>query len=268
MVGMPEIIRLDDGRYRMFYGASSSSGTSIKSAISSDGATFTEESTVLLGASSDNDPEKTISGPSIVKLPDGRYRMYYQSSPQQQQGENPKFHVRSAISSDGLSFTRESGARININYYDATSNTRLAGHGTYFITSDNTYVGIMSGEFESDAMGPSDLKIAYSLDGLTWENMATLYTDWHDPIVVKVSDGYLMYTTYLLEKQGMAFSSDGKTWPSSPTQVTFENQAGEAMTEGNSGVGDIGGVVLANGNIRLFTNFGSPSSKIIYFDNV
>jgi hypothetical protein len=74
-----------------------------------------------------------------------------------------------------------------------------------------------------------------------------------------------MYATYLLEKQGTAFSSDGKTWPSQMTDIRFENTNGSVLTEGNAGVGDIGGVLLASGSIRLYTNVGTPSNDIAYF---
>jgi hypothetical protein len=49
--------------------------------------------------------------PDVVKLPDGRYRMYFQN-----QGV-----IKSAISSDGLSFTDEAGVRI-----DGTNNAGLS----------------------------------------------------------------------------------------------------------------------------------------------
>ncbi len=178
----------------------------------------------------------------------------------------PKIHIRSAISADGINFTRE-GVRININSYDSSSKLRLAGHGTYFISSDGIYIGIFSGEFTTDTLGPSDLKIATSSDGLNFNNFATLYEDWHDPIVIKMTSGiYRIYATYLLEKQGTAFSLDGKSWPSQMINITFVDQSGIILTEGNSGVGDIGGVLTSSSNIFLYTNYGNPSSDIIYFE--
>jgi hypothetical protein len=141
----------------------------------------------------------------------------------------------------------------------------LAGHGTYFIALNGTYVGIFSGEFTTDAPGPSDLKMATSSDGLTFGNFTTLYADWHDPIVIRVNGGYRMYATYLVEKQGTAFSADGVNWPSSMTDVSFVDANGNPLTEENSGVGDRGGVLLPSGDIRLFANYGNPSENIVYF---
>lgn len=56
----------------------------------------------LQGASDNSDREKVVSGPIVVRLPDGRWRMYYQSSPQIEPGKQPAFHVRTAVFSNGL----------------------------------------------------------------------------------------------------------------------------------------------------------------------
>lgn len=264
---MPEVIRLENGTYRMYYATPT---REIKYAESSDGVTWTVRGTVLQGSSDPQDLEYVISGPSVLRLLDGRYRMYYQSSKQSQPGEGPpKHHVRSAISSDGITFTREMGVRINIIDYDTSSPLRLAGHGRYFRAADGNVVAIFSGDFVSDMPGPSDLKMGISTDeGLTFSNFRTLYRDWHDPIVLAVNGGYRMYATYLAERQGLAFSPDGYNWPASMTDVRFVDATGNAMTEGNSGVGDIGGVVLPTGDVLLYTNLGNPSTDVVYFDTV
>lgn len=241
---MSDVVQLPDGRLRMYYGWSgppSSPGrpptTGIKSASSKDGKTWTVESGFRLqGASDAKDRESLISGPSLVKLADGRWRMYYQSSPQGQQGKAPAFHIRSAISSDGLSFTREAGVRIEIAPYSTATGLTLAGHGTsYYIAADGTYVGIFSGNLGPNTQ-PSDLVMATSTDGLTWGNFKKLYQGWHDPIVVKTAEGYKMYATYLVEKQGVAVSSDGLTWPAQMTDITMQDELGnrQVFREDNS----------------------------------
>jgi hypothetical protein len=266
-VMMADVIKLDGGRYRMYYGWAGQGGTGIKSAISNDAKKWTiEEGFRLKGASDKNDRENVISGPSVVKLPDGRYRMYYQSSPQQPPNEEPKFHVRSAISSNGLTFSRE-GVRIEISSIDSNSPLKLAGHGTYFIANNGKYVGIFSGNFKNE-MGPSELVMATSSDGLTFNyaDIKKLYEDWHDPIVLKTQEGYKIYATYLLEKQGMAISSDGLNWPSELTTITFQDEKGNKLTEESSGVGDLGAVVTENSSIIIYANWGSPSQDLVYFE--
>ena len=263
-VSMADVILLDNGNYRMYYDQMSSAGFVIKYAESGDGISWAVKGTVLQGSNDPSDREYSVKGPSVLKLPDGRYRMYYQSGPQNQPMEEPKYHVRSAISQDGVNFTIE-GVRIEISSVDSSSPVKLAGHGTYFIASDGTYVGIFSGNFK-DEMGPSELVMATSSDGLTFGNFRMLYEDWHDPIVIKVSGGYKMYATYLLEEQGTALSSDGLTWPSQMTQVSFVDSSGNILTEGEQGVGDFGGVLQPSGTIRLFSNYGNPSENIAYYD--
>jgi len=275
-VVMAEVLLLDNGTYRMYYGAAYKSkfydgegvvggATSIKYAQSTDGVTWEVKGTILSSTNDANSREYVVSAPSVLKLSDGRYRLYYQASPKQETGQEPKLHIRSAISTDGITFTKEAGVRIELHDYDSSSPLRLAGHGTYFKASDGTVVGIFSGDFTTEA-GASDLKMAISTDeGFTFNNFTTLYQDWHDPIVIKVNNGYRLYATYLTEKYGTAFSSDGKTWPAQMTEVAFVDQNGNKLTEANAWVGDIGGVLLPSGQIRLYTNYGSPSN-IVYFE--
>jgi len=76
-----------------------------------------------------------------------------------------------------------------------------------------------------------------------------------------------MYATYLLEKQGKATSADGLTWSSDMTEVEFVDANGSRMTEDNSGVGDISGLLMPSGSIRLYTNYGrTGSTDIVYFE--
>ncbi len=265
-VFMPDVLRLDSGSYRMFYGHLSAVGNSIKYAESADGINWTVKGTVLQGASNPADREYQISGPSVVKLADGRYRMYYQASPQSSINEMPKLYVRSAISDDGINFTKE-GVVIDISAYNPGAYFSLAGHGTYFITANGIYVGIFSGNAQGYT-GPSSLYMGTSADGLTFGNFVELYKNWHDPIVINTGGSYVLYATYLREKQGKATSTDGSTWSSQMADVSFVDTWGNILTEANSGVGDIGGLMLPSGNIRLYTNYWSStgSTDIVYFE--
>lgn len=100
----PCAIRLSDGRLRMYYfGSFSTSGDPVTnqpdginrfySAVSSDGLVYTEEAQVITG--------EGISDPFVLQLLDGSYIMYISKG----------VSVLSARSSDGLSFTWDSGNR-------------------------------------------------------------------------------------------------------------------------------------------------------------
>lgn len=99
----PTVVELPDGRIRLYYkGANGGGGpqTSIHkifSAISSDGLSFAREGVVI--DSEKTDDKGWASVPEAIKLSDGRVRLYYVS------GSNRG--TVSAISNDGLNFTRE-----------------------------------------------------------------------------------------------------------------------------------------------------------------
>ncbi len=89
------VIRLDDGTYRM-YGEKRGN---VESYRSRDGLVWQKEEGVRL---------QGAAFPSVVRTDDGGFRMYY--VPSANTGE-PQNRIKSAVSSDGLSFQVESGAR-------------------------------------------------------------------------------------------------------------------------------------------------------------
>ena len=99
-----EIIKLDDDRYRIYYSPEPEVPGfkgQVYSALSSDGITWNQES---------GERMEWAIFPSVIKLPNGKYRMYFQN-----QGM-----IKSAISADGLSWNEESGVRV-----DASNNEGL-----------------------------------------------------------------------------------------------------------------------------------------------
>lgn len=140
---------------------------------------------------------------SFVTLPDGRYRMYYQSIP----------YLKSRISTDGLNWTDEAGIR-----YDLTSPigplgavprvTEVpGGYRVYYVMRQNAPLGVSS---------------AFSSDGLTFVadpglrlNPLTGTIGWGDPVVVRTNSGWLMAAN---AQQGqfsaywMATSTDTLNW--------------------------------------------------------
>jgi hypothetical protein len=102
-----DAVVLPDGRLRMYYGVDEGASATqrISSSVSSDGKTWQREATDLVG--------KTWGAPDVVRLPDGRFRMYFTPSedplglpPGQQRS------VRSAISDDGINWSVEDGFRL------------------------------------------------------------------------------------------------------------------------------------------------------------
>ncbi|MBI4407903.1 MAG: exo-alpha-sialidase [Candidatus Kerfeldbacteria bacterium] len=111
--GMPAIVELDDGTLRLYFNRQLDEKNAVYSATSSDGLNFTEEAGVRLQAGHPGGYD-TLSGtthPTVIQLPSGRYRMYYDTFYTQGDGNTP-WHILSAISDDGLTFTIEQGVRI------------------------------------------------------------------------------------------------------------------------------------------------------------
>ena len=92
-----DVVEMENGKYRMYYSAEpevQGFKGQVYSAVSSDGISWTQENGIRM--------EWAIF-PSVIKTPDGRYRMYFQNNGV----------IKSAISSDGLSWKEESGIRMD-----------------------------------------------------------------------------------------------------------------------------------------------------------
>ena len=106
---MPSTIQLEDGSYRMYY---SDENSNIMSALSEDGKTFTKESGTRLAKGSALDAYGLLH-PSILLLPDGSYKIYYDGQ-STSESEPSSWQILSANSEDGLTWTKDSGQRIEL----------------------------------------------------------------------------------------------------------------------------------------------------------
>lgn len=264
---MPNSLTDGSNGYYLYYTASNPGSDEIHVAHSTDGESWTLLGTAIAGANDPEDPEYIFGGASVVKLSDGRARMYYRCSVKTERGTPPLYTVRSAISSDLVNFTRESGVRINIKQYDSSSRLGLAGHGSFYQLNDGTFAAIFSGNAYGEERQPSSLYLATSSDGLSWGNFKKLYGAWHDPVVKKIGNSYVLYAYYLNKAYGMATSRDGTTWPRALTRVYLLDEDGEPLSD-RSGAGDFGLMVKSDGTPALLANFGNPSVDIVSFIRV
>jgi hypothetical protein len=107
------VVRNPDGSYRMYWldqkqGAVNNMGyKAVKSAISTDGgSTFVADPGERLTYSGTGYETNGIGGGRVVLLNNGQFRMYYG-------GVSDYGRTLSALSSDGLNFTREAGVRLD-----------------------------------------------------------------------------------------------------------------------------------------------------------
>ncbi|HBY73628.1 MAG TPA: hypothetical protein DEG44_02970 [Candidatus Kerfeldbacteria bacterium] len=106
-VSVPELIQLADGSIRMYFVASTTN-SNVHTAVSTDnGATWTREGQIDI---SGGPTGGQINDPDVVELADGTYRLFFTTPPADQSIGD--LRIRSAISTDGRSFTLESGSRV------------------------------------------------------------------------------------------------------------------------------------------------------------
>lgn len=144
----PTIIRLDDGRYRMYYdGKSVSEGRQISriySCISDDGIHWKREGLCF----KTKDKSDFAGTPSVVRTLEGQYRLYFSLA---------GGVVGSAHSGDGITWEEDEGERIP----GADADVKLLPDGTYIM------VYRYSTNFPSEEGG---IAYAISQDGILWKH--------------------------------------------------------------------------------------------------
>lgn len=127
--GMPRVMKLADGRFRLF----TYSSEGITCSTSSDGLSFTIEKAGCIRASWYSGAENGLTGAGVVKLSNGTYRAFFSDAVKAGTGPDPH-RVYSATSSDGVTWTADSGVRVGA----GSSLTRSAEHPAAVVHSDGS----------------------------------------------------------------------------------------------------------------------------------
>lgn len=186
--GMPRIVAAPTGGLRLFF--TSSGG--IKSAISADGTNFTVETGMRITAEQAGFAGATAggstSGATVLALPDGRFRMYLSDLPRP--GDPPGGHqVKSAVSTDQLTWTMEEGIRIGPG---APFLTGSAEH-PFILGNPDGSVTMYYGKFGGPgSVEPEGLYQSTSVDGLTFETEIYDVAFGNDPDVIRLADGSMV----------------------------------------------------------------------------
>lgn len=200
----PAIIRLPNQSYRMIYNVvegrmnDPSRRLYFKSAISTDGLNFTVEEGVRYRSTGSPDYD-AISVPNIIRMSDGRLRMYYTGdmfAPERGRDGN---NIRSAVSYDqGWSWRREEGVRLPFESMDSDI-VAIPGGGyrMYYTAHTNDW-------------SKDDQRVysAISMDGLDFtvegEVLAPKIAGlrYMDPEVVETPLGYRMYFSEAVGRSG------------------------------------------------------------------
>ncbi|MBI5746889.1 MAG: exo-alpha-sialidase [Nitrospirae bacterium] len=245
---------------RMYYGGiNSASLHRILSAVSFDeGLTWTKEPGIRVSVIADED---IAYHPSVVPLAGGGFRMYIESLQSGGQGR-----IRSATSSDGLNWSRDSGDRLTN-------------------ALDPEVIELPGGDLRMYFVRGRDILSAVSNDGISWTEEPGVRIAKGPPgaldavgvshhYVIRLPDGQLLmyYTaadgvTPLVHANGQgrailsAVSGDGLNWV---------KETGIRIDLGSSGSLDAGGLLqpavlqLSDGSFRMFyQGIISPSQRFI-----
>lgn len=191
--GSSETIVLPDGTYRMYYCHEWYDFElgyyvgHILSAVSTDGITWTKEEGVRVDRGGTNDLIRA-GHPNVINLLDGTYRMYYVGY----DNVAGNHAILSAVSTDGVTWTKEEGIRIEIGgIYDGNAVLHPE-----VVAVQGGFIMFYGGENEDLQ---TDILSAVSMDGLDWNKESgiriNLYNESALPgDIVNLSDNqYRMY---------------------------------------------------------------------------
>ena len=162
-----------------------------------------------------------INAPALLRLKDGRYRLYLQSRVDTSERGVSEHYIISSISNDGVDWTLESGPRI-ISGGESDIDSE-SGEPEVFLGLDDKYYMAYTGRFkginpEGKEQNMHRLVFAVSDDGLNWTKLDKHYSDplnrndFASSADIHVIDGkYLMYYTGQ-RNIVRASSEDGLTW--------------------------------------------------------
>ncbi|MDA1095371.1 MAG: M4 family metallopeptidase [Acidobacteria bacterium] len=253
------VIRLNDGRWRMYVFANTAYG----SAISPDGLSFTMEAGFRL-------PEG--SGQSrAIRLDDGRIRMFFSTSS----------GLNSAVSTDdGTTFTIEAGTRLSSG---AAGMSGLTGPGIVRTTGGLYRMYFSDLPIPGEGVKPHQIKSATSRDLLNWTMDggvrvgagATVAGNAEHPCAFVNSDGsvtifYFRNTDFTLYQStatdGLTFSTEQSTGLglNDPDIVALSNGTVRLYGGGiNSGGGYIASATRATAGAFAFTqSFEAPAGAV------
>lgn len=146
-----DLLRFSGGRLRAYYMKSGQ----VLSMTATDDRTFVTDAGVRMD----------VAGhPTVVKLPDGRVRLYYVSTDPADGGV-----VRSAISDDGLGFTKEKGTRLRPGAAGRPDDSGVIHMDVLALPGGGFRMYYDAVGSVGDAPDWRGIRSAFSADGLDWQ---------------------------------------------------------------------------------------------------
>jgi hypothetical protein len=232
--GHSRILRLSDGRVRMF----SISQGGIASLISSDeGVTFTEEGMRITAGQAGLGQ---LSGPGIVRLSDGRWRMYFSELDVPGAAIVP-LPMKSATSSDLLTWTMDAGVRVG-------PGATLSGSAAHPAAVVNTNGSVTVFYFRN---ADTRLWAATAADGLAFTSETPVLSQAADPDVVTLpGGGWRMYYNWFDSTTGYTLSSARAMSSLSAVDLRVVMPPGGGRQGGSQQLAGPGGIGLSEERMR------------------
>jgi hypothetical protein len=247
---------LPDGRIRLYFGANSVNGGGIASATSNDGLNFTVDPGLRRPYSIYNGGSALLT--RFVPVPGGGVRMFYSTG-------NNGGGIASAISSDGLNFTDETGLRLAWSDLGATNGT---DGGTVVALPNGTYRMYIGITGASGTFATGYIRSATSPDMLKWTIEpgirigpgSTLNGGANHPFAI--ADGNGIITVFYWDDLFQIGGGKGLTGIKYATSADGINFSTETITTLNSGTancqacfyGDQSVYPLPDGRLRIYFN--------------
>jgi len=194
MATFPEVVKLSNGQYRMYY---QTAGV-IKSAISTDGLTFTNESGTRIDATnSEGLTFDNVAAPTVLQQTDGTFVMVYRGTINTRYASNtpnPATQVLMwATSTDGLTFTKKGLA---VDSRNETLDGQLDGPDLVAWDDGKTklfatsYTGVYEFSFDGTKFGEPVLALAGEAKQ---DSMGFTGAPPGDPTTAKIGSTWFMY---------------------------------------------------------------------------
>lgn len=227
-------------------------GMGIELATSADGLDFVSKGAVV-SSGQQGSGQEMVTNPSVFKLLDGRYRIIYEGSRRTDVGQTDR-KLYSAISSDGLTWTKEEGTRF-FDYGDGKPGEIFTSVPDIVRLSDNRLRLYYT-------RGASSAVAISSDEGLTWtkEKNLDLKGIAVDLDLVELDDGTykLFYTTFESEwGVGEQFMMSA----SSVDGLNFVIDSGKRLEPANEGglITDPDVIKVGGGYRMYYGEFSSPA---------
>lgn len=266
------VVKLNDGRYRMWLGAIPGTAIGIFSAISADGLRFTPESGIRIPAPITMSPGAApvrLSHPFVMRLDDGRLRLYAHSAPTPDGRESGMYSLTST--DEGVTFTPDPGLRFTA--ADAgVPGKGLVGGGIVKAKTGGYRMYFSASSPDSSAPTPGGnfltkdvIKSAFSTDLLTWTvdpgvrigEGSTLTGNGVHPGAIANDDGSITLVYFRNRNVTTYFST-------SADGLSFTTEASTGFSQATGPASDTFLMRLPNGDVRMFYNWGNDIIGVIY----